>query len=44
MTFAEELLGFCEMYQQKWVFLSKIFYETSVKKQNSELVSKECII
>lgn len=34
----EELLDFCERYQQKWVFLSKMFYETTVCVQKAELV------
>ncbi|KAI4890234.1 hypothetical protein NFI96_014008 [Prochilodus magdalenae] len=34
----EELLDFCERYQQKWIFLSKMFYETSVYTQQAELV------
>ncbi|XP_067102810.1 dynein heavy chain domain-containing protein 1 [Osmerus mordax] len=33
----EELLDFCERYQQKWVFLSKMFYETTVCVQKAEL-------
>ncbi|XP_048121288.1 dynein heavy chain domain-containing protein 1 [Alosa alosa] len=36
----EELLHYCEMYQEKWVFLSKMFCETSVKNQSSELLEK----
>ncbi|XP_066518551.1 dynein heavy chain domain-containing protein 1 [Hoplias malabaricus] len=36
----EELLDFCERYQQKWVFLSKILYETSVSTQNVKLLEK----
>ncbi|MBN3311494.1 DNHD1 protein, partial [Atractosteus spatula] len=33
----EELLGFWQRYQQEWVFLSKIFYETEVSIQKPEL-------
>ncbi|KAL7848559.1 hypothetical protein SRHO_G00201820 [Serrasalmus rhombeus] len=36
----EELLDFCERYQQKWVFLSKLFYETSFSTQKAELLEK----
>ncbi|XP_036412646.1 dynein heavy chain domain-containing protein 1 [Colossoma macropomum] len=36
----EELLDFCERYQQKWVFLSKLFYETSVSTHKAELLQK----
>ncbi|KAL6470881.1 hypothetical protein MHYP_G00195310 [Metynnis hypsauchen] len=39
-TIMEELLDFCERYQQKWVFLSKLFYETSVRTQKAELLEK----
>ncbi|XP_072546843.1 dynein heavy chain domain-containing protein 1 [Salminus brasiliensis] len=35
-----ELLDFCERYQQKWVFLSKIFSETSVSTQKVELLER----
>ncbi|KAK6296724.1 hypothetical protein J4Q44_G00328660 [Coregonus suidteri] len=36
----EELLDFFERYQQKWVFLSKMFYETTVSVQKAELLDK----
>ncbi|XP_029571084.1 dynein heavy chain domain-containing protein 1 [Salmo trutta] len=36
----EELLDFFERYQQKWVFLSKMFYETTVSVQKAELLNK----
>ncbi|CAB1347910.1 unnamed protein product, partial [Coregonus sp. 'balchen'] len=35
-----ELLDFFERYQQKWVFLSKMFYETTVSVQKAELLDK----
>lgn len=38
-----ELLDFCERYQQKWTFLSRIFNEMSISSRNIELVSF-CII
>ncbi|KAL0973177.1 hypothetical protein UPYG_G00199950 [Umbra pygmaea] len=34
----EELLGFIERYQQKWVFLSKTFYETAVGTEKVDLL------
>ncbi|XP_030633907.1 dynein heavy chain domain-containing protein 1 [Chanos chanos] len=34
----EELLDFCERYQQKWVFLSKMFYEITDCTQKEELL------
>ncbi|XP_031647288.1 dynein heavy chain domain-containing protein 1 [Oncorhynchus kisutch] len=36
----EELLDFFERYQQKWVFLSKMFYETTVSVQKAELLNR----
>ncbi|KAK3561033.1 hypothetical protein QTP86_025716 [Hemibagrus guttatus] len=33
----EELLDFCERYQQKWIFLSRIFNEMSRSSKNIEL-------
>lgn len=39
LQYVEELLDFFERYQQKWVFLSKMFYETTVSIQKAELVS-----
>ncbi|XP_053095490.1 dynein heavy chain domain-containing protein 1 isoform X3 [Pangasianodon hypophthalmus] len=36
----EDLLDVCERYQQKWIFLSRIFYEMSVSTKNIELIKK----
>ncbi|MCJ8739879.1 hypothetical protein PDJAM_G00052410 [Pangasius djambal] len=33
----EDLLNVCERYQQKWIFLSRIFYKMSVSTKNIEL-------
>ncbi|XP_048836493.1 dynein heavy chain domain-containing protein 1 isoform X2 [Brienomyrus brachyistius] len=38
----DELLGFWERYQQRWVFLSKMFYETGVNMQKPDLVERFC--
>ncbi|XP_066556290.1 dynein heavy chain domain-containing protein 1 [Amia ocellicauda] len=40
----EQLLGLWERYQQKWVLLSKMFYETEVSIQKPELVSTICVL
>lgn len=38
LLFTDKLLDIFERYQQKWIFLSRMFNETSVHAQKSELV------
>lgn len=35
----DELLDFCERYQRKWMFLSRILHDMSMSTKNIELVS-----
>ncbi|XP_046718989.1 dynein heavy chain domain-containing protein 1 isoform X3 [Silurus meridionalis] len=35
-----ELLDFCKRYQQKWIFLSRIFYDMSMNTENIDLIEK----